>query len=118
MIRLSMITLDTLNPQAIAAWWAERLGGEIVFDADGWFSMVRAPEAPVTLGFQKVEQPTPGKNRIHLDFDRTPDVDRATMVAEWIAAGATHLGGRGDESFAWDTFADPDGNEFCIGDPH
>ncbi|MFF8817480.1 MULTISPECIES: VOC family protein [Leucobacter] len=118
MIRLGMVTVDTEDPRPLAAWWAERLGGEIVHDADGWFCMVRAPEAAVALGFQKVEDPTPGKNRMHLDFDRTPDVDRDVMVAEWVAAGATHLGRRGESDFSWDTFADPDGNEFCIGDPH
>ncbi|KAM9864340.1 hypothetical protein ACIFOC_02893 [Leucobacter aridicollis] len=118
MIRLGMVTIDTADPRPLAAWWAERLGGEIVHDADGWFCMVRAPEVPVALGFQKVEDPTPGKNRVHLDFDRTPDVDRDAMVAEWTAAGATHLGRRGESDFSWDTFADPDGNEFCIGDPH
>ncbi|WP_198142009.1 VOC family protein [Leucobacter komagatae] len=118
MIQLSMITIDTADPRALAAWWAERLGGEIAQDIDGWFCVVRAPEAPVALGFQKVAEPTPGKNRAHLDFDRTPDVDREAMVAEWVAAGAIHLGQRGDSDFTWDTFADPAGNEFCIGDPH
>jgi hypothetical protein len=39
-------------------------------------------------------------------------------VAEWVEAGAAHLGRRGEEGFSWDTFADPHGNEFCIGDPH
>lgn len=118
MIRLSMVTIDTADPRTLAGWWAERLGGEIVHDADGWFCMVSAPNAPVALGFQKVEDPTPGKNRLHLDLDRSPDVDRDVMVAEWIAAGATHLGHRGEADFFWDTFADPAGNEFCIGDPH
>ncbi|KAM9861922.1 VOC family protein [Leucobacter sp. BZR 635] len=118
MIRLGMITIDTADPRSLAAWWAERLGGEIVQDSDGWFCMVRAPEVPVALGFQKVEHPSPGKNRLHLDFDRTPDVDREAMITAWITAGATHLGQRGESEFSWDTFADPAGNEFCIGDPH
>lgn len=118
MIRLGMVTLDTTDPKPIAEWWASRLGGEVVFDADGWFCMVRAPEVPVALGFQKVDDPTPGKNRMHLDLDRSPDTDRDALVREWVEAGAEHRGRRGDESFAWDAFVDPDGNEFCIGDPH
>lgn len=118
MIRLGMITVDTEDPRTLAEWWAERLGGEIVDDADGWFCMVRAPEIPVALGFQRVDDPTPGKNRLHLDLDRSDDVDRDRMVAEWVAAGAAHLGRRGEAGFSWDTFADPAGNEFCIGDPH
>lgn len=118
MINLGMVTIDTPDPRALAAWWAERLSGEIVFDSDGWFCIVRAPGAPVALGFQRVEDSTPGKNRLHLDFDRSADVERDAMVQEWVNAGATHLGARGEADFAWDTFADPAGNEFCIGDPH
>ncbi|WP_336651297.1 MULTISPECIES: VOC family protein [unclassified Leucobacter] len=118
MIRLGMITVDTEDPRPLAAWWAERLGGEIVHDAEGWFCIVRAPEVPVALGFQRVEKVAAGKNRMHLDLDRSADVDREQMVAEWVGAGAVHLGRRGEQGFSWDTFADPAGNEFCIGDPH
>lgn len=118
MIRLGMITIDTAEPRHLAQWWAERLSGEIVHDAEGWFCIVRAPEVPVALGFQRVDEPTPGKNRVHLDLDRSADIDRDAMVADWVAAGATHLGKRGEDSFSWDTFTDPEGNEFCIGDPH
>ncbi|GAB2551521.1 VOC family protein [Leucobacter ruminantium] len=118
MIRLGMITIDTADARGLAAWWAERLGGEIVHDAEGWFCMVRAPQLPVALGFQRVDEPTPGKNRLHLDLDRGTEAARESVVADWVAAGATHLGQRGEADFRWDTFADPDGNEFCIGDPH
>jgi len=118
MIKLGMVTVDTLEPRPLAAWWAERLGGEIVMDMEGWFCVVRAPEVPVALGFQKIEDPTPGKNRLHLDLERTPDEDREQMIAAWVAAGAKHLGPRGEEGFRWDTFEDPDGNQFCIADPH
>ena len=118
MINLSMVTIDTTDPRTLADWWAERLAGEVVFDSDGWFCIVRAPGAPVSLGFQRVDDATPGKNRLHLDLDRSPDVEREAMVQEWVRAGATHLGARGEADFAWDTFADPAGNEFCIGDPH
>ncbi len=118
MIRLGMVTVDTREPRSLAEWWAERLGGEIVMDSDGWFCIVKAPGVPVNLGFQKIEDPTPDKNRLHLDLDRTPDVDRERMVEEWVSAGAVHLGQRGEDGFHWDTFADPEGNQFCIGDPH
>lgn len=118
MIQLGMITVDTTDARSLAAWWAERLGGEIQADMDGWFCIVSVPGTPVALGFQKLEGVTPGKNKMHLDLSRSADVDREQMVAEWVAAGATHLGYRGEEGFHWDTFADPQGNEFCIGDPH
>ena len=117
-IQLGMIAVDTTDARSLAAWWAERLGGVIQADMDGWFCIVNVPDASVALGFQKLEEVTPGKNRMHLDLSRSADVDREEMVAEWVAAGATHLGVRGEEGFHWDTFADPHGNEFCISDPH
>ena len=69
------------------------------------FCIVKVPDASVVLGFQKLDEVTPGKNRMHLDLNRSADVDREEMVAEWVAAGATHLGLRGEEGFHWDTFA-------------
>lgn len=117
MISLGMVTIDTGAPRELAAWWAERLGGEIVQDHEGYFCVVRAPEMPVALGFQLVEDPTPGKNRLHLDFDRGT-ASREDVIAAYVAAGAEHLGTRGEAGFQWDTFSDIHGNEFCIGDPH
>lgn len=84
---------------------------------DGWYCVVSIPDSGVALGFQKVDVPSPGKNRLHLDLTRDPGDDREQLVAAWVAAGATHLGRRGEEEYLWDTFADPDGNEFCIDDP-
>jgi predicted enzyme related to lactoylglutathione lyase len=66
----------------------------------------------VMLGFQKVADPTPGKNRLHLDLHVDTDLD--ATVRELLAAGATLVGDRGDESFRWITLADPQGNQFCV----
>ena len=118
MVSLGMITMDTTDPRRIATWWAERLSGEIVFDADNWFCIVQAEGIPVALGFQRVDAPAPGKNRLHLDLVRAAGEDRRAVLDDWIRAGATHLGRRGEESLAWDTLVDPDGNEFCIADSH
>ncbi len=118
MVKLGMITIDTTDPRELATWWAGRLGGQLIDQYDGWFCMVTIPDTGLNLGFQKIEQPTPGKNRIHLDFSDAGAGGREQVIAEWIAAGATHLGTRGDENFAWDTFADPHGDEFCVSDPH
>ena len=88
----------------------------------GVFSFVAAGTEPVRvarqmgglpglLSFQKVDDPTPGKNRIHLDLtaeDLDAEVDRL------LGAGATLVARRGDENFRWVTLADPDGNQFCV----
>ena len=77
----------------------------------GEFLIVSGGTLPFRLAFQKVSDPTPGKNKLHVDFaaaDLDAEVDRL------VAAGATLVGHRGDESFRWVTLADPQGNEFCV----
>ncbi|WP_110853109.1 VOC family protein [Georgenia satyanarayanai] len=108
---LSMVTFDTTDADSLATWWAEQTGGEVVERNDGWFVMVAGGSLPVLLAFQKIEDPTPGKNRIHLDLtaeDLDAEVDRL------LGAGATLVARRGDESFRWVTLADPQGNQFCV----
>ena len=117
MVTLGMVTIDADDAAALARWWAERLGGAVEGDPAGGFCMVKAPGLPVGIGVQKVDDPTPGKNKLHFDFGRDAGTDHDAFVAEWVAAGAKHLGRRGGDGFSWDTFADPEGNEFCIGDP-
>jgi catechol 2,3-dioxygenase-like lactoylglutathione lyase family enzyme len=113
-LQIGMITFDTLNPRKLAAWWAEALGGQIVADMEGHFVMVAPPgEASPNLGFQEVADPTPGKNRLHLDFGSS---DRAATVDHLVAAGATVTFVNDNPEFSWTTLADPDGNLFCVSD--
>ena len=109
-LSLGMVTTDTTDPRPIAQWWAERFGGEIVSDHDGWFVIVKIPG--LNLGFQKVDDPTPGKNKLHFDLHVDSDLDET--VRSLVDAGATLVGDRADESFRWVTLADPQGNEFCV----
>jgi hypothetical protein len=106
-----MITTDTLDPEPLATWWAEQTGAAIVQNHGGEFIVVAGGSLPLLLAFQKVPDPTPDKNRLHVDWtadDLEGEVDRL------IAAGATLVGRRGEESFRWVTLADPHGNEFCV----
>ena len=106
-----MITTDCADPEPLARWWAEQTGASVDQDHGGEFVTVKGGALPLTLAFQKVPDPTPGKNRVHLDLS-APDLD--AEVDRLVAAGATLVGRRGDESFRWVTLADPAGNEFCV----
>ncbi|WP_353950470.1 VOC family protein [Knoellia sp. S7-12] len=110
-LKLAMITADTTDAEALGSWWAHVTGAEIAETNDGWFVIVKGGELPVTLAFQKVDEVTPGKNRLHLDLI-TEDLEGATD--RLLAAGATLVERRGDENFRWTTLADPQGNDFCI----
>ncbi|MEE6271777.1 VOC family protein [Georgenia wangjunii] len=110
-LNLAMVTFDTSDADTLATWWAEQTGAEVTERNEGWYVMVAGGALPVTLAFQKVDDPTPGKNRIHLDLV-APDLD--AEVDRLVDAGATVVGRRGDESFRWVTLADPQGNQFCV----
>ena len=111
-VSIASITFDTTNPEQLAAWWAERFDAEITANMDGFFVIVAGGSLPAQLAFQKVGDPTPGKNKVHLDIQTDRDLD--AEAAAWVAAGATSLGKRNAGDFFWVTLADPDGNEFCI----
>jgi len=114
-IAVEMITFDTLDARALAAWWAARTGGTVVDEAEGWFVMVvPADGTGPRLGFQKVPDPTPGKNRVHLDLHPS---DPAAAVDELVAAGATFVARHQEGTFSWAVLADPDGNQFCVSQP-
>jgi hypothetical protein len=72
--------------------------------------VVALPEGP-GLAFQQVEDPTPGKNRIHVDFS-TPDMEEEVKRLVGLGASETGRGNFGD--FEWVVLADPDGNAFCV----
>lgn len=112
--RIAQITLDAVDPIPLARWWAERLGGQVTQENDGWFVVVTVPNSPA-LAFQKVEHPTPGKNRMHLDML----VDEiAGAVDEFVAAGATRVAEHSMGDFGWVILTDPQDNEFCLAAGH
>ncbi|MEU3056933.1 VOC family protein [Streptomyces griseus] len=105
-----MITIDCADPQALAAWWAEALGVEEVQDYDAFVVLAATP---LVLGFQRVPEPRPGKNRVHVDFaspDRPADVERLAKL------GATVVGEQSMQGMSWTVLQDPEGNEFCLAD--
>ena len=110
-LTLGMVTIDTTDARSLAGWWAAQTGAEVSHDFDGWFVVLTGGTLPLRLAFQKVDDPTPGKNRVHLDLN-APDLD--AEVERLVGAGATMVGERGDESFRWVTLKDPAGNEFCV----
>ncbi|BDX30255.1 glyoxalase [Mycobacterium antarcticum] len=108
---MAMVTFDCTDPDALAAWWADAIGGELNALAPGEFVMVIRPNGP-PLGFQRVPDPTPGKNKVHLDFHTS---DKEGEVARLVAAGARELGRNSfGPEFEWVVLADPEGNAFCV----
>jgi predicted enzyme related to lactoylglutathione lyase len=110
-LKVEMVTFDCADPAELARWWADQFDGTTREMISGEFVAVSRSEGP-TLGFQKVPDPTPGKNRVHLDFSAA-DVD--AEVSRLVAAGATETGRHSiGENFRWVVLADPAGNAFCV----
>jgi hypothetical protein len=106
--RIHGLVVDSADPGAQAAWWAEVYGATAV-EHESWWTVEHAAGPPSrTFDFVPVPEPKTVKNRVH--WDVFGDVDRL------VAAGARVLRERGGD-ISWTVMADPEGNEFCVFDP-
>jgi len=89
-LNVESITFDTTDPEKAAQWWAEAAGGQVIPYVPGEFVAVERQPGPKLL-FQKVPDPTPGKNRVHLDFTAA-DVDAEVnrLVNDWLTPTSPH----------------------------
>jgi len=109
-LNVESITFDTTDPEKAAQWWAEAAGGQVIPYVPGEFVAGERQPGPKLL-FQKVPDPTPGKNRVHLDFTAA-DVD--AEVNRLVNLGASETGRHSIGDFGWVVLADPEGNAFCV----
>ncbi|CAN5708936.1 VOC family protein [soil metagenome] len=110
-LKLESVTIDCLDPDALAAWWAQAVGGAVNPVVPGEFVLVAQDGGP-NLAFQHVEDPTAGKNRIHVDFS-APDMEQAVTRLVELGAAEKDRQSFGDD-FRWVVLADPAGNLFCV----
>lgn len=110
---LKMITLDTADPRAAAAFWSAVLGWEVAHVEDD-YGMLTGPAH--ALGFGRVEGyeapvwPNPnGSKQFHLDL-AVDDLESAAAKA--VELGATRPTDQPGET--WVVLLDPDGHPFCL----
>ncbi|MFG1946887.1 VOC family protein [Nonomuraea sp. NPDC048826] len=108
---ISSIVIDCADPAALAAFYAQAVGGKVT-DADADWASVEG--GPVGLTFQRVDGyqgpgwPGPGKHA-HLDL-RAADAESA--VRELVALGATRPEFQPGDG--WTVLLDPEGHPFCV----
>ena len=108
------LVIDSRDPHALARFWSAVLGQPILFEADDEVIVGAHKNAYPGLCFVTVPEAKTNKNRLHIDLD--PD-DLEAEVARVLALGARHADvGQGDAP--WVVLADPEGNEFCVLQPH
>ncbi|MDO5534524.1 MAG: histidine phosphatase family protein [Propionibacteriaceae bacterium] len=101
------IAIDTLDADAILPFWEAVLG----YERDGDDALVDPERRGPQVWFQRLDEPRPVRNRIHLDVTVAHD------VAEQRIAAALASGGRvvsDAQAPAFTILADADGNEACI----
>jgi hypothetical protein len=116
------VTFDALDAIALGRFWAQVTGYAITEQRPD-FVRLRAPDGRGVrhILFFAVPDPTPGKNRMHIDLAaREPD----TEVKRLLELGATLIDShssddqptwRGGNGTRWVAMQDPEGNEFCLG---
>ncbi|MCC2333589.1 VOC family protein [Cellulomonas wangsupingiae] len=115
-LTVSMVTFDTHDARALADWWASHSGGEVQAHDDEFVMVLPASPGQPALGFQRVDDPTPGKNRVHVDLGVD---DPAAWVERFVASGASKVAEHAmDDGFAWTVLTDPHGNHFCVSPAH
>jgi catechol 2,3-dioxygenase-like lactoylglutathione lyase family enzyme len=115
------VTFDAEEPRSLGRFWSAVTGYEVADERDD-FVRLRAPDdrGVRQLLFIRVDDPTPGKNRMHVDLAaREPgaEIDRllrlgASLVDDPVD-GRPHW--REGNGITWVVLRDPEGNEFCLG---
>ena len=116
-LEIHEITFDARDPHALAAFWAALLEREIRpgdMPQDDSVLVLPTPGQPGLL-FLRVPEGKTAKNRLHFDLWPT-STKRDEQIERAIGLGAVVLDDwRRADGTGWVVFADPDGNEFCIG---
>lgn len=111
--RWAAVTVDCVEPERVAAFYAELLGTEPrPVGRPGWLRVGPLREGAPALTFQPVPERRAGKTRVHLDL-RVDDLEEAVdRVARLGGSGPveTH---RYDEGTVL-VMGDPEGNVFCL----
>lgn len=115
MARLSNIVINSSSAPELAAWWAPLLDGKIVGASENF---VFVHTEVLNFLFQQVSDPTPGTRRIHFDFEADGKLGRRAEVARFVEAGASEVTTHESDGFFWTVLEDPEGNQFCVSDPH
>ena len=109
---INTVMIDCRDAESLAAFWSELLGVGVRARFGGFLWLEPQRGGGYSLAFQEVDDPTPGKNRLHLD-GMFPDL--ALLRDRIEELGGSYVRSESVPDFEWVVFADPDGNVFCIG---
>jgi hypothetical protein len=116
---VSQLSVDCAAPGALARWWAQVLGWQVVWggaDDEDEDEVGIEPDDGSCPGvlFLRVPEAKSVKNSLHLDLRPQDGSDQQTELARLLELGARPVDiGQGIE-VTWYVLTDPEGNEFCL----
>jgi hypothetical protein len=114
-ITLGAVNTEADDPSALAAFWAQLLGGSVTGEPDGPVFVAAREPGGFAMFFQARTGGRPERQGQHLDLT-VPWGSRREEVGRAVQLGATHQWDVLDEVpwVQWSTLSDPEGNLFCI----
>ena len=109
--RLVAVTYDAQDPAALAVFWGQLLGREVVPEGKG--VLLPGDDTQVGVRFVAATEPT-GAESLHLHLTSTSLDDQQRSVDVALGLGGRHLdvGQLPEEGHI--VLADPEGNAFCV----
>ncbi|MGI9603438.1 MAG: VOC family protein [Acidimicrobiales bacterium] len=115
------VTFDARDPRALSRFWSSVTGYDVAEQRDD-FVRLQAPDQRGVrhILFFAVEDPTPGKNRMHVDLatrDPLSEIPRLVDLGASLVDGGSAVDPvwREGNGTRWVAMCDPEGNEFCVG---
>ena len=112
-MNIGNVTFDCDDALALSAFWSKVVDRPVAEGASADFAVIVGRPNPNLL-FIKVPEAKAAKNRCHVDLDADADLDDVRRRLEGF--GATFVHRKDEFGISWMTFADPEGNEFCVGE--
>lgn len=109
---MASVVIDCSEPQVLADFYAALLGVEVAAKFPGFIWLRPQRKGGYSLAFQQVPDPTPGKNKVHIDLH----IDDLTGMSDRVEElGGGLLDQHSLPGFVWNVYTDPEGNQFCAG---
>jgi predicted enzyme related to lactoylglutathione lyase len=110
-VEVTSVVINVADYEREKAFWSALLAADVAREFPGFCWLAPQHDGGISVALQKVDDPTPGRRRLHLD-SRVDDLDAAQGRIEEL--GGSLLEDHEIMGFAWKVMADPEGNEFCI----
>ncbi len=110
-LKMASVVINARDLERVADFWKSLLAVGERHRVPGFVWLARQQRASISLAVQQVEDPTGGRNRLHLDFGSS---DAEATAAQVLELGGEQLEQHEIQGFPWTVFADPEGNEFCV----